>query len=208
MTRLARAATHGFLLTGAFVAGFALAFLFKTESPSRPRWPIPQVVHTGNHDDGGTEMKVRFPERPDEARPLFRYARSASAAFSPDGEWCAVHDLCGSSGAELRLFRRRGDLDYVEETNITDAAWAFFKAHGNKLPDGAFDHQYVNPVAWIPGERPLLLVSLSGHGCDGKQGIYTDCWLCLYDVERKTFRDDFAASDDAGIEIVKPGGRD
>lgn len=196
----------GVAVVGVFTAGFTTALLVgAAESPPVrvvAKGRVPKVIYAGNPDDGGGELRVCFPESPEVSRTLFPFGRSAAARFDESGEWCAVSDLAGSSESYTRIFRRRVDLDYVEVKDISGDAWKFFGARGNKIPHGPYDHAYVNPVAWIPGGRPLLLVSLTGH--DGL-GSATDCWQCLYDAQRGEFLSDFEASDNHGVKKTGSG---
>lgn len=147
-------------------------------SNARGMSPVPQQIWLVSTAD------------PAKRRLLFSHERSASVLFSEDEQWLVINNRSGSSESSVLLFARKGELEYEQTADLTDAAWAFFdRQNGLKKPN-ALDHVYVEALRWAGEKPPTLLLGLSGHG---NPGNYTEEWYCLCNVETKKFSVNFRA---------------
>ena len=178
--------------------GLALlaAFMIDSSSP-----PAGSAVHTDQSPSGAIladhfwlengpqrligrrQIWLRYANGRGQPRLLFEHERIAEVLFSPDERWIAINDAPLSDLADVRLFRRVGDLKYqeIEKSQPGGKCWALLDRASRPAISGKLDHRYVNAIRWSPDSRALLL-KVQGHGSGD---ISVRDWLCVFDVDRE-----------------------
>ncbi|MBI5684744.1 MAG: hypothetical protein HZC54_06660 [Verrucomicrobia bacterium] len=120
-----------------------------------------------------------------ERQLVYTHGRSIEVLFSNDGHWLAINDHAGSNIANVVLFRQQQGVDFRRVEDVSVKAWAFLASKmGLKLKPG-LDHQYVDAIRWT--DDHTILLCIYGH-TDHRN--FVEDWLCLYDVESRTFSTD------------------
>ena len=114
---------------------------------------------------------------------LFTHERAAEVLFSEDDHWIGINNRFCSTDAGVIFFRKKNGMDFEQVDDITERSWEFFAKQTKS--NAGFDHSYVEILRWTDSRTVLLC--LHGHG-DGHR--YLEDWLCLYDVNTKTFSTD------------------
>lgn len=129
---------------------------------------------------------------------LYEYDREVNILVAGDEKHLVINDHYASNCSETLLYRQIRGIGYTEVDDLGSKAWAYLSQQARNTNALTMGHSYIEVLRWT--DDHTLLLSLKGHE-DSKQFI--DTWLCLYDINTKTFSTDLDRNNQKHVTVQK-----